>query len=654
MTDHLKILILEDSSSDAELMQRELRKADFDFEVKVVDKKEEFIEGLKNFSPGVILSDHTLPQFNSLEALRIFKIAEMKIPFILVTGSVSEEFAVQAIHEGADDYILKDRMARLPDAILKALEKCRLQNERQKNLDWVIANQILLKEAEKLAHLGSWSADPVSNEIKWSDEAFRIYGYELGEVIPSIEFFLKYVHPEDVHFVKQILDHALEYHDSKKFDFRIIDRNGITKYISSEIVIKRNLNGEPIYLAGFNQDITDIRVAEESLKKSEANLRTVFENSDTGYILLDTDMNLIAYNNLALQWGIRDLKATLKEGVNYISLMKEDRKKIVSDTINDVLKGCKADFDISYPQAVGPTRWYNVRMNRIQNKEDMNLGVCILVSDNTERKNAELERDKMTADLSRRNKDLEQFSYIISHDLRAPVAVILGITDLATKTELDKSEIAKIMSALYKSTDRLDGIIKDLNQILQLNQTLKEQKTLISFSKLVTDIKESIGDTIEKEKVTILTDFTELDTLFSLKSYLYSIFYNFISNSIKYRRCDVPCSIEIRSKKLVDGIKLTFKDNGLGIDLEKAGSKLFGLYNRFHPEIEGKGMGLFMVKSQIEMLHGKINVKSEVGKGTEFSIEFKNVPEQATEHNPDIPLPHLSQIDKVNLSLKTS
>jgi signal transduction histidine kinase len=108
----------------------------------------------------------------------------------------------------------------------------------------------------------------------------------------------------------------------------------------------------------------------------------------------------------------------------------------------------------------------------------------------------------------------------------------------------------------------------------------------------------------------------------SLKSYVYSIFYNLISNSIKYKKPDICPVIEIKSVRREDKIELLFKDNGRGIDLKKSGQHVFGLYKRFHWDVEGKGVGLFTVKTQVEALGGKISIKSEVNKGTEFKILF--------------------------------
>ena len=127
----------------------------------------------------------------------------------------------------------------------------------------------------------------------------------------------------------------------------------------------------------------------------------------------------------------------------------------------------------------------------------------------------------------------------------------------------------------------------------------------------------------ELDVIEIVYDLSEINTFSTLKSYIHSIFYNLISNSIKYRQPQIPCLIKIESHLHDKKLQLAFTDNGLGIDLEKQGDQIFGLYKRFHPHLEGKGMGLFMVKAQVEKLGGKISVSSKVNKGTEFKIEFE-------------------------------
>lgn len=151
MEKQLKIMLLEDREEDAELIERCLRRADLMFETLRVDTREEFIEGLEAFKPDVILSDHSLPQFNSIEALKIYKKVNPKLPFILVTGTVSEEFAVNCLKEGADDYILKSNLVRLPNAIKNAIQNRWYENNRQQQKETLeLQNYQLLKVNSEL------------------------------------------------------------------------------------------------------------------------------------------------------------------------------------------------------------------------------------------------------------------------------------------------------------------------------------------------------------------------------------------------------------------------------------------------------------------------------------------------------------------------
>lgn len=154
----LKILLLEDCAEDAELVQRALRKENIAFISAVVDNREAFIKRLHEFRPDVVLSDHALPQFNSIEALQLFHEHQQNGPFILVTGTVSEEFAVNCLKQGADDYVLKSNLSRLPKTILNALNQREAESRkklaekalREQNDKLILANQQLEKINKEL------------------------------------------------------------------------------------------------------------------------------------------------------------------------------------------------------------------------------------------------------------------------------------------------------------------------------------------------------------------------------------------------------------------------------------------------------------------------------------------------------------------------
>ncbi|MEP7143076.1 MAG: response regulator [Ferruginibacter sp.] len=160
MRKKIKILHLEDAESDADLVKRALKKANIEAEILVVDNKETYMKAMIEFVPDIILSDHTLPSLNSAEALNIFLQTGIKIPFILVTATISEEYAVSVIKAGANDYVLKDRLEKLPEAIINSLEKIELEI----NLE----NEKALKIKEKT------NAVLVAHELERSQMAYEL------------------------------------------------------------------------------------------------------------------------------------------------------------------------------------------------------------------------------------------------------------------------------------------------------------------------------------------------------------------------------------------------------------------------------------------------------------------------------------------------
>lgn len=244
-------------------------------------------------------------------------------------------------------------------------------------------------------------------------------------------------------------------------------------------------------------------------------------------------------------------------------------------------------------------------------------------SDTIKNERFALEKDKIIEDLMQRNRDLEQFANVISHNLRSPVANIIGITDLLEEEFDALPEQASLLESLARAAKALDVVIKDLNYILQTKKEISEQKTNVDFEQILITIRLSIQQLIDQNEAAFISDFSAVAGISSIRSYVYSILYNLISNSIKFKRAGVPPLITIHTEKLPNGVLLVCKDNGLGIDLAKKRSELFGLYKRFHPHTEGKGMGLFLVKTQIEVLGGSIEVNSIVDEGTEMRLFFK-------------------------------
>ncbi|MEO6611081.1 MAG: PAS domain S-box protein [Chitinophagaceae bacterium] len=204
----IKILHLEDSPSDADLVDRVLRKARLEFELLVVDTKETFIKALKTFCPDIILADHSLPAFDSFEALSIVYQSSLKIPFVLVTATMPDEFAASIIKRGADEYILKDRLSRLPIAINNVMEKYRLENEKKIILGELVKNEKRFRSLIENSTDGIIILSEEGKPFYASASVEKILGYSVKEVLHMFPF--ADIHPDDLPAVADVMKQALD------------------------------------------------------------------------------------------------------------------------------------------------------------------------------------------------------------------------------------------------------------------------------------------------------------------------------------------------------------------------------------------------------------------------------------------------------------
>ncbi len=384
---------------------------------------------------------------------------------------------------------------------------------------------------------------------------------------------------------------------------------------------------EVIGVACHSRDITQRKKDEEKLIQSEKRLKEAQEIAGVGSWTLNFATGTALWSEESCRIYGLSLNETKQTEASWQSFIHPDDLHYV---LSDGNKSQKTLSDSVLKHRIvlrDGTVKYVISKSKFEfGQHGKPIGLYGIVHDITEEMTAEIEKEKITAELVRRNQNLEQFTYIVSHNLRAPLANIMGATDLLNSPSLNNTDRQQVSRGLSESAGKLDGVVRDLNHILQVKQEIGEPKVNTQFSELAEDIKTVIANIVDSSQAVIKCDFSAIDEMVTCKSYLYSIFYNLISNSVKYRQPQVPAVIKVQSRLLHNRIILSFSDNGLGIDLEKKGHDVFGLYKKFHPGIEGKGMGLFMVKTQVETLGGKISVQSEVNNGTEFTIEFEHDP----------------------------
>jgi PAS domain S-box-containing protein len=874
MSESLKIVQLDNSLDGATVARHALNKANLSPEIRVAGTRDEFIKTVIDFPPDIILSEFSLPGIHCSQALEILRQYHIHIPFIIVSNDIADGMAMEILRIGADDYVLKNQIDRLPFAILRSLEKYEFKSDQQNLLEQ------LTNSEERFRTLVENSADAVvvlsaeAQPIYVSPAVKNVLGYTAEEIY-AMDIFSK-AHPDDVPQLMKVMGKVLASPGIpiKGHTGRMMHKDGSWRWIEATVT---NMLHEPAIngIVDNFRDVTEIEKSRQALQSSENNLRAIFENTSEGFVLTDTNATIVYFNSKARYFYKISTGNEIETGTSLADSINDERSGEYNRAINAVLAGELRQYEHMYAQIEGKKSWLNVTMipvvengritgltltmtditdqklaqdllqrsesnlNAIMNNtdaliysldtdlryitynnalEDMmkerydidiqpgyhileslnkfdpgsetewtdinsralsgeilkfekelpyngssshlrfsihpikkkntvtglscfvnditkekqsdekvlkaleeknvileSIGDCFFAVDKnwivtywnkqaeivlntpkenilgkniwdifpdvvdtlfhiyyqkaidqntiqhfesyyergkawfevtaypsasglsvylreiTQRKHDESRLHELnknlqsyTEELIDSNKGLEQFSYIVSHNLRAPVANIIGLAELLSQHKFSPAENEELLQGVLVNVKRLDDIVSDLNTILQVKREVSENREPVEMQQLVDNIRSSIYNIIERENVEIRTDFSALNKIITLRSYLHSIFYNLIINSIKYRQKDIDPVIKIKSEVINGEMIISFQDNGLGIDLKKKGKHLFGLYKRFHHHVEGKGMGLFMVKTQVEMLGGKIVADSTVDKGTEFRILFRS------------------------------
>lgn len=228
--------------------------------------------------------------------------------------------------------------------------------------------------------------------------------------------------------------------------------------------------------------------------------------------------------------------------------------------------------------------------------------------------------EELLNDLIKQNHDLEQFSYIISHNVRAPISRIQGLLNIFNRNKPEDPFNMQLLRYMEQSCEQIDEVIMNLTQIISVRNKVNSTIEPISLLEMCEKVTQGLEDDILRTGATITLDF-QIKEMQSVKAYVQSIMHNLVSNSLKYRSPERPP--EVTLKTYTDGANyvLEVSDNGIGIDLRNGGeAKVFGLYQRMHTHVEGKGVGMYLVKAQAESVNGKVKILSQPDKGTRVLV----------------------------------
>lgn len=503
----------------------------------------------------------------------------------------------------------------------------------------------IYKHAESMMMYGTYRADFKTRTLEYSDNLFRMLGCEPGEFVPSAEIFLKFVHPDDISYLLEARNNAYEGDNIKRWEYRMIRKNGELYYIKATSKIFTDQNGEK-WLTGTLQNITEEKIKEfqlleinEKLKISEYRYQLMIGEVEEYAILFLSKNGVIENWNKGIKriHGYEEEEIVGKEFSIFYTKNDKDKNIPMSLLEEAALQG-KSKHEGWRLRKNGTIFWGYVVLSAIYDNGEL-IGYSKIVRDLTERKIADenaLKHAKIleqkNRDLEKINKELQSFAYISSHDLQEPLRKIQTFSDKILMTEFEsfsetgKDYFKKIQSAAL----RMQQLIEDLLEYAQTN-TNEKKFTLTHLKELVNDVQSEMKETFENSgaRVTVLNDCEFKVIVFQFRQLLQNLF----SNAIKFAKKDQPCFIEIdchviKSNELgfADDTKgdyahITIKDNGIGFEKEYS-EMIFELFKRLHgrSEYKGTGIGLAICKKIVENHQGFIKAEGFPGESATFHI----------------------------------
>lgn len=619
MSKTLKILFAEDNPIDAELVLRQLRRDGFTVEVTRVDNEEAFSAGIHD-GLDLILSDYDLGTFNGLRALEILKERGLDVPFILISGTIGEDLAVEAIKMGASDYLLKDRLVRLGTAVTQSIMEGRLRRERRQA---EVALAVSESRYRLLVEQASDGIFTVSTEGRYTDVNAR--GLEMVKYGRD-EFLKLYLgdliaKEDEPRLMEEIT--ALRSGETRVSDFKIRRSDG--SWFSAEISARALPDGQ---LLGIVRDLTERRRSEQALRESEERFRQLAENINEVFLMTDPIGGEVLYVSPAYQtiWGrspesLRNWPSDWLEAV-----YTEDRDRVAGAIDLQMGGGYHEIYRILRPD--GSFRWVRDRAFPIKNAEGKVYRVVSTAEDITEWRKLE--------EQFRQAQKLEAIGTLaggIAHDFNNILGAIIGYIEL-TKLTLKGNPVAhQYLDMVLQGAQRAAALVR---QILAFSRQQEHERLTVQLRHIVAEPIKLLRATIPAMIEFDVTLSNDLPTVQADPTQVHQVVMNLCTNAAHAMR-NRPGRLGVKLEKfLMDArqpevvgarlkpglyVRLTVSDSGCGMDRSTL-ERIFEPFFTTKAPGEGTGLGLSVVHGIMQSHDGAITVQSQPGEGTTFHLFF--------------------------------
>ncbi|WP_066832758.1 PAS domain S-box protein [Rufibacter ruber] len=493
-----------------------------------------------------------------------------------------------------------------------------------------------LRQSEERWHLavdgsslGVWDWRVERQETYFSNTWKKMIGYSETELSNDIREWEDRIHPDDKPRVMGIIKRLTrgEYSTSQ-IEHRLRCKDGSYKWIlTSGKVMTRSASGKPLRLVGTLKDIHDRKMAEQQLRLSESKFSKTFYFSSIGLALVSPEGAWMEVNPALCQmlgYTQDELQAKTFQDITHPDDLGADLDNVQRMLSREITS---YQMEKRYFHKDGHLIWVLLSVSLVWDTAGQPSFFISQIIDISHSKNliAQLEDNNQklritTHDLENKIHQLEEFNRIVSHNLRGPAGNVRLMLDLLP-TDLPQAIEVPAFQMLLKSSDALNETLADLMNIVEARMNKNIAYDTCSFKEVLEKTYSALEGQILNSHARIEEDLA-LETVAYPKIYLESILYNLLSNALKYSQKGVYPHIKIKTYTAKGRTVLSVRDNGLGIDLKRYGNDIFKLKKIFHKGFDSRGVGLFLVKNQIETLGGTIQVKSKPLVGSKFIVTF--------------------------------
>lgn len=522
-------------------------------------------------------------------------------------------------------------------------------DEKKKTESKLIQSKKRLSLALSVGEIGIWDWDIKNNNLFWDDSMYTLYDVKRSDFSGDYDAWSATLYPEDKELAEKAVADAMSKIKDFDTEFRIISSNNEIKYIQAKAETTFDKEGNPIRMIGVNLDITKTKLQEEKLKKLNDELEDLIGEKTKELDKTSNELiqNLELISNASIisvldkNGKISHVNKTFCEisGYSESELLGLDFKAIKSkihpeeffnSLIQTIASGEKWKGEICNKRKDGTLYWtstfvypFKDKDNNIEKYVGLHFDITSLKEKEEKLKQQTLELEKANTNLDNLNKDLETFSYSVSHDLKAPLRALQGFSDNLYKkyqNDLDETGL-RWLTFIKVNAERMNQLILEILNFSRINR--KE------IQKVEVDINAIVNNQIRKNslefKKELKLNIKELPKIKADQTMIEIVWQNLIHNAFKYSSKNDIISIEIESEINAGFTSYSISDNGSGFDMRYY-DKLFGIFQRLHAndEYEGTGIGLANVKKIIEKHGGSISAESRPGKGAKFEFKLPN------------------------------